>query len=73
MQATVATFDPATGAGSVLTDRLDRLEFDGAAFAAGGLRLLRPGQRVRLDTAGDRIVRITVATLPAGTPPRSPG
>ena len=69
----MATFDPATGAGTVLTDRLDRLEFDAGAFAAGGLRLLRPGQRVRLETTDDRIVRITLATLPAGIPRRSPG
>ena len=62
-QATVATFDPATGGGTVLTDDGRRLRFDGAAFAAGGLRLLRPGQRVRLEHAGDRLVRITIATL----------
>ena len=60
----MATFDPATGAGTVLTDTGARLEHDGAAFAAGGLRLLRPGQRVRLETAGGRIVRITLVTLP---------
>lgn len=64
VQATVATFDPGTGGGTVLTDRGERLGFDGAAFAAGGLRRLRPGQRVRLDTADGRIVRITIATLP---------
>jgi cold shock CspA family protein len=64
VQATVASFDPATGAGTVLTDAGRRVPFDGAAFAAGGLRLLRPGQRVRLETADGRVVRITVATLP---------
>ena len=63
MQATVATFDPETGGGTVLTDDGRRIPFDGAAFAAGGLRLLRPGQRVRLDLAGDRVVRVTIATL----------
>ena len=63
MQATVATFDPETGGGTVLTDDGRRIPFDGAAFAAGGLRLLRPGQRVRLDLTGDRVVRITIATL----------
>jgi cold shock CspA family protein len=64
VQATVATFDPETGGGTVLTDDGRRIPFDGAAFAAGGLRLLRPGQRVRMDVEGDRISRITIVTLP---------
>jgi len=64
VQATVATFDPETGGGSVLTDDGRRIPFDGAAFAAGGLRLLRPGQRVRMEVQGDRIRRITILTLP---------
>jgi cold shock CspA family protein len=63
MQATVATFDPATGAGTVLLDDGRPVHFDGAAFAAGGLRLLRLGQRVRLDRDGDRVTRVTIATL----------
>jgi cold shock CspA family protein len=73
VQATVATFEPATGAGTVLTDSGERLAFDGAAFAAGGARLLRPGQRVRLEAADGRIVRITLATLPWPSPRSSPG
>jgi cold shock CspA family protein len=64
VQATVATFDPQTGSGTVLTDDGRRIPFDGAAFAAGGLRLLRPGQRVRMDLADDRVVRVTIVTLP---------
>jgi 2-phospho-L-lactate guanylyltransferase len=68
VQATVATFDPATGGGTVLTDDGRRIPYGGDAFAAGGLRRLRLGQRVRLETAGDgagdRVVRITLATLP---------
>jgi cold shock CspA family protein len=64
VQGTVATFDPETGGGTVLTDDGRRIPFDGAAFAAGGLRLLRPGQRVRMDVAGDRVVRVTIVTLP---------
>ena len=63
VQATVATFDPASGAGSVLLDDGRPVEFDGAAFAAGGLGLLRFGQRVRLEYAGDRVVRVTIHTL----------
>jgi 2-phospho-L-lactate guanylyltransferase len=63
MQATVASFDRETGGGSVLTDDGRRIPFDPAAFAAGGLRLLRPGQRVRMDMEDGRIVRITIFTL----------
>jgi cold shock CspA family protein len=63
VQATVATFDPATGAGTVLHDDGRRVSFDGAAFAAGGLRLLRVGQRVRLEYEGGRVVRVTIHTL----------
>ena len=62
-QATVATFDPDTGAGTVLLDDGRRAAFDGDAFAAGGLRLLRLGQRVRLEYAGERVVRVTIHTL----------
>lgn len=57
-------FDSDTGAGSVLLDDGREITFDGAAFAAGGLRLLRFGQRVRLETDGDRVVRVTIHTLP---------
>jgi cold shock CspA family protein len=63
MQATVASFDPETGSGTVLTDDGRRVPFDPAAFAAGGLRLLRPGQRVKMDIADGRVVRVTIGTL----------
>src|SRR2546429_9435422 len=64
VQGTVRNFDPETGAGDVLLDDGRAVPFDGAAFAAGGLRLLRLGQRVRLEHEGDRIVRITLITMP---------
>jgi 2-phospho-L-lactate guanylyltransferase len=50
----------------VLLDDGRELAFDAAAFAAGGLRLLRFGQRVRLerDAEGQRVVRVTIHTLP---------
>jgi len=39
--------------------------FPAAAFAASGLRLLRLGQRVRLDHGDDgTVVKITLPTLP---------
>jgi hypothetical protein len=38
--------------------------FDAAAFDAGGLRLLRPGQRVRIEVEGPKDApRITLVTL----------
>ncbi|MEV4441654.1 hypothetical protein AB0K09_22070 [Streptomyces sp. NPDC049577] len=51
MQATAYTFDPETRSGSVLLDDGTPVPFDAAAFDAGGLRLLRPGQRVRIEFA----------------------
>jgi hypothetical protein len=61
----------------VLLDDGVELPFDAVAFDAGGVRLLRVGQRVRLRTqpppgAGDvdgapRIVFLTIATLPDPT------
>ncbi len=65
MQATVRSFDPDTRSGSLLADDGGLIFFSGAAFDAGGLRLLRLGQRVRLDTdAGGTVTRVTIATLP---------
>lgn len=65
MQGTVASFDGAVGDGAVLLDDGTRVTFGAAAFAAGGLRHLRVGQRVRLDTddAGS-VVRVTLVTMP---------
>ncbi len=65
MQATVRVFDPATRAGSVLLDDGTPIDFAAAAFDAGGLRLLRLGQRVRLDVdAAGTVTRVTISTLP---------
>lgn len=63
MQGTVAHFDPATRAGEVLLDDGSRLAFDAAAFDASGLRLLRPGQRVRLDLDGGRVTHVSLITM----------
>ncbi len=51
---TVHNHDLETGAGAVLLDDGTTLHYDAAAFAVGGLRLLRSGQRVLLglDSAG---------------------
>ena len=65
MQATVRSFDPDTRTGDVLLDDGRALPFAAPAFEASGLRLLRLGQRVRLETDGsDRVVRLTLVTLP---------
>ncbi|MCP2339793.1 hypothetical protein [Actinomadura rupiterrae] len=65
MQATVRVYDPETRSGSVLLDDGSELDFDAPAFDAGGLRLLRLGQRVNLAVAPDgRVTAITLSTFP---------
>jgi hypothetical protein len=65
MQATVLDFDPAGRGGRVVFDDGHPERFDAAAFAASGLRLLRPGQRVRVEKSDDgRIRSLTILTLP---------
>jgi 2-phospho-L-lactate guanylyltransferase len=67
MQATVSSFDPSTRAGRALLDDGLELSFDASALEGSGLRLLRPGQRVRIETAGSGattdIVRLQILTL----------
>jgi 2-phospho-L-lactate guanylyltransferase len=67
MQATVSRFDEATRGGAVLLDDGIELPFAGAALQGTGLRLLRPGQRVRITTSGDaadrRVDTLQILTL----------
>ncbi len=67
MQATVSRFDSATGDGAVLLDDGRELPFAGEALAGTRLRLLRPGQRVRVELAdvGDRpsVQHLQILTL----------
>ncbi|MGA5416192.1 hypothetical protein [Streptomyces pseudogriseolus] len=64
MHATAYTYDPDSRSGQVLLDDGTPVPFDATAFDAGGLRLLRPGQRVRLETEGEGAsLRITLVTL----------
>lgn len=64
MQATVFSFEPETGAGSVVRDDGRIIRFDGSAFVAGGLRGLSIGQRVRAtQSASGRIVAVAIYTL----------
>jgi 2-phospho-L-lactate guanylyltransferase len=53
VQGSVHRFDPSTGAGSVLLDDGSEVPFDRAAFELSGLRLLRLGQRLTIETDGD--------------------
>jgi 2-phospho-L-lactate guanylyltransferase len=65
VQATLRTFDAATRTGDVLLDDGTVVAFDAAAFDASGLRLLRIGQRVRLEVdAASRVTLVTIATFP---------
>ena len=67
MQATVSGFDPRTSSGTVLLDDGVELSFAEPAMRGSGLRLLRPGQRVRIEVSGDDgalvVRRIQVITL----------
>jgi 2-phospho-L-lactate/phosphoenolpyruvate guanylyltransferase len=63
VQGTVASFDPQERSGTVLLDDGTRLDFDAGAFDASGLRLLRLGQRVRLERRDGRISLLTLITM----------
>jgi cold shock CspA family protein len=60
MEATVRTFSPGTRSGTVLLDDGTELAFDDAAFDAGGYRLLRSGQRVRISVEETRVTRVAM-------------
>lgn len=68
MQATVSAYDPTSSGGTLLLDDGVELGFTAEALAGSGLRLLRPGQRVRIevvDEAGAPVVRrLQILTLP---------
>ena len=62
------TFDEVTRSGTVLLDDGVEIGYDTAAFDAGDVRLLRVGQRVRVELHDDsgvrRVTYLTIATLP---------
>lgn len=62
MQATLSRYDATTASGAVLTDAGVELPFGPEALADTQVRLLRPGQRVRLRTTGSGAT-LTVTTL----------
>jgi cold shock CspA family protein len=57
MQGTIATYDPDTRSGTLLLDDGTALGYDSAAFDASGLRRLRSGQRVDVETEPGGSVR----------------
>jgi len=64
VQGTVATFDESSRSSTVLLDDGSRVEVPPAAFDVSGLRMLRLGQRVRLEHDADgRVVRIALITM----------
>ncbi|MGH3473222.1 MAG: cold-shock protein [Nocardioidaceae bacterium] len=64
VQGTVRSFDGETRAGSIVLDDGRTLDFTPTVFVASGLRLLRPGQRVRFEIGPDgEIERLTIITL----------
>jgi cold shock CspA family protein len=61
MQGTVATFDAHDHSGTLLLDDGTQLGFAAEAFRASGLRLLRLGQRVSVETGDDgRVIKVKV-------------
>jgi hypothetical protein len=60
--ATVRGHDVGTGTGTVLLDDGSLLAYSADAFEAGGLRLLRSGQRVVVELASDDAT-VTAVTL----------
>lgn len=67
MQATVRSFDAVTRSGTVLLDDGTELPYGATAFDASGVRLLRLGQRVRIEvdqvSSGREVSFLTIATL----------
>lgn len=67
MQGTVARYDDESRSGAVFLDDGVELAFDASALEGTGLRLLRPGQRVRLVLSqtqdGTRVERLQILTL----------
>ena len=65
MQATVRSYDETARSGSVFLDDGTVVPFASGSLAGSGLRLLRPGQRVRLRLGQDgTVAALTLATFP---------
>ncbi len=65
LPGTAITFDRTNLTGMVRLDDGAEVGFDAVAFLAGGLRLLRPGQRVRVETVDGSVDGpVTLVSLP---------
>jgi cold shock CspA family protein len=64
MQGTIATFDTVSRSGTLLLDDGTPLSFGAAAFQRSGLRLLRLGQRVTVESdAAGVVFRVLIPGL----------
>ncbi len=64
MQGTVASYDAETRSGTLLLDDGTQLAFPATAFDASGLRLVRPGQRVRIEYGeSGQVTKVTLPTF----------
>lgn len=64
MQGTVATYDPVGRRATLLLDDGRRVDVPPDAVDASGLRLLRLGQRLRVESDDTgRITRVTLVTM----------
>lgn len=64
MQGTIATYDAATRSGTAFLDDGTRVAFGADALQSTGLRLLRLGQRVRIEGTPTAVTRVQIVTLP---------
>ena len=70
MQASVHTFDPENHTGSVLLDDGRQVAFTAPAFEASGLRLVRLGQRLTVEVAGEVVVSLGIVGIGPDQPIR---
>jgi cold shock CspA family protein len=70
MQASVHRFDDHSGSGSVLLDDGRELRFEGEVFDASGLRHVRPGQRVSVETSEGVVTRLWIVGVGPDQPIR---
>jgi 2-phospho-L-lactate/phosphoenolpyruvate guanylyltransferase len=64
MQGTISSYDPASRSGTLLLDDGTPVAFGSDAFDRSGMRLLRLGQRVRVDYGPDgQVSRVTIPTM----------
>lgn len=63
-QGTIKSYDERTKSGVLLDDSKVEHGFDHAAFKHMGVRLFRLGQRVRYELVDDRVIDLTILTMP---------